>query len=80
MVVAIDETGNDRHLPGIKRLRALSREPSDFTTGPERREAPVLDRECFRPGKPGLDRMHLRVEYDQIGRTIRLRRERRMQR
>ncbi len=67
VIMAVDESGHDGHLPGVERLGALGDEPLDIGVAADGGESAGLDCECLRFRRAGIDRVDFGVEDHEIG-------------
>ncbi len=67
VIVAIDESGHDRHLLGVEGLRPLADERLGFCCAPNVDEPSTLNGKSLRLRHAGIDGVDLGVEYHQIG-------------
>ena len=67
MIVTIDETGQDRHLRSVERLRPLADERLGFGCTPDVDEPSTFDGKRLSFRRPGIDSVDLGMEDHQIG-------------
>lgn len=66
VIMAVNESGDDRHLLCIERPRSLAAEYFCSCGAPHKDESPALHRKCLRFRHTCIDGVHLSVVYDQI--------------
>src|SRR5215831_1713751 len=66
VVMAINETGHDRHLLCIETLRAFADETFGLVSAPHEEESSAPDRKSFSIRHAGIDGVDLGVEYHQV--------------
>ena len=67
MIVAVDESGDDCHLLGVKLLRPLADERPDVCVVPHGDKPVGFDRERLRLRYTRIGRVDFCVEYNEIG-------------